>query len=314
MTRGFVTIATGIERYYRIAANLLASYRHFTDNPMPFAIICEAENEYTEQFDDVILMDNPCRSYLDKVFLPCYAPYDETIFIDADCLAYRDLDDIWDVFEGAADFSVLGKSYPPDFPYAWFKREDIGEYADQIQFIPDFIGGVYYMRKSDALYKFAETSFHVWETYDHYKFRQFDKPCDEAIFALATAIHGFEPADRDRFPICFYPQITVFDSNIDEGRVIYDCKYDPSRAIYTNPYLIHWGSGNTWRIPYTIEVARLHHTMGQQGKVATACEIARIKAVYDGKQRAKAVLSKLHLLEPARNVLNMLKAQRSKGR
>ena len=48
MTRGFVTIATGSENYYRIARNLLRSYRLFTASPMPFALICDKENEYTE--------------------------------------------------------------------------------------------------------------------------------------------------------------------------------------------------------------------------------------------------------------------------
>ena len=47
MTRGFVTIATGDEQYYRIAANLLRSYRFFSASPMPFALICDRENEYS---------------------------------------------------------------------------------------------------------------------------------------------------------------------------------------------------------------------------------------------------------------------------
>ena len=89
MTKGFVTIATGSENYYRIAANLLASYRYFTKDPYPFAIICDRENKYTDLFDDVVIMNDPAptRSYMDKVYLPVYAPYDETIFIDSDVLA-----------------------------------------------------------------------------------------------------------------------------------------------------------------------------------------------------------------------------------
>ena len=116
MTRGFVTIATGRKRYYIIAANLLASYRHFSASPLPFAIICDAENDYTKLFDDIVLLDNPHRSYLDKLVLPRLAPYDETIFIDADCLAYRDLNDFWNYFEQAADFTAFGTTHPADFP------------------------------------------------------------------------------------------------------------------------------------------------------------------------------------------------------
>ena len=45
--KGFVTIATGQERYYKLARNLLHSYRLFAKDPFPFAIISDRENEYT---------------------------------------------------------------------------------------------------------------------------------------------------------------------------------------------------------------------------------------------------------------------------
>lgn len=306
MTRGFVTIATGKQRYYEIAANLLASYRHFTANPLPFAIICDAENEYTALFDDVIVIDDPCRSYVDKIFLPCYVPYDETIFIDADCLAYKDLNDLWEVFENQPDFSVLGKSYPPDYRYAWFKREDVAEYAEAITFIPDFIGGVYFMRNTNALREFANTSLDILSHYHRYTFRQFENPCDEPVFALATAVHGFKPADRDRFPICFYPHAITFESDIEAGWVAYDSRYDSERAIHENPYLVHWGSGNTALPPYTIEVAKLRHAMGLRGAIATNATIARIK----GREAVKGALAKLHLLNAARTIRDTLKGNR----
>lgn len=37
--KGFVTIATGQEWYYKLAVNLLHSYRRNTTHPFPFAII-----------------------------------------------------------------------------------------------------------------------------------------------------------------------------------------------------------------------------------------------------------------------------------
>lgn len=43
MKNGFFTIATGDEQYYKMAHNLLRSYRHFTKNPLPFAILCDRE-------------------------------------------------------------------------------------------------------------------------------------------------------------------------------------------------------------------------------------------------------------------------------
>ena len=61
MTRGFITIATGKELYYQLAKNLLLSYKLFTDQPYPFAIMCDRENEYTKDFDDIVILENPLK-------------------------------------------------------------------------------------------------------------------------------------------------------------------------------------------------------------------------------------------------------------
>ena len=54
MSHGFLTIATGDEKYYRMASSLLHSYRHFSKFPLPFTILADRENEYTAEFDDVM--------------------------------------------------------------------------------------------------------------------------------------------------------------------------------------------------------------------------------------------------------------------
>ena len=92
--RGFVTIATGNERYYDLALNLLHSYRFHSARPYPFAILCDHKSDKVAEFDDVLILDSPTNSYIDKLQLFDYLPYEETIFIDADSLAYADLN-IW---------------------------------------------------------------------------------------------------------------------------------------------------------------------------------------------------------------------------
>ena len=109
--KGFVTIATGDTRYYKLAVNLLRSYRLHTGNPYCFAILCDRNNEYTALFDDVIILDNPTSSYIDKLRLFEYMPYEETIFIDADSLAYGDLNQWFQFFsenDNSRDFSCFG--------------------------------------------------------------------------------------------------------------------------------------------------------------------------------------------------------------
>lgn len=56
--KGFVTVATGSEKYYKLAANLLCSYRKQGQGEYPFALICDRENEYTKAFDDIVLTED----------------------------------------------------------------------------------------------------------------------------------------------------------------------------------------------------------------------------------------------------------------
>ena len=39
-------------------------------------------------------------------------PYDVNIFIDADCIAYGDLNKLFDMFKDADDFSCFGRVLP----------------------------------------------------------------------------------------------------------------------------------------------------------------------------------------------------------
>ena len=282
MTRGFVTIATGDSHYYMEAANLLASYRYFTANPIPFALLCDEQNQYTEQFDDVIVMENPHRSYLDKLSLPVYAPYDETIFIDADCLAYRDLNDFWDYFEGADDFTAFGLSFPPHHKKHWFKREDVGEYGDRISFIPEFMGHVYFIRKTERLAEFTRTCSEILERYGEFKFRLFDEPADEPIFALAMALHGFRPVDRTLAPICFLPFATYFRADISEGIAEFVAENELECTEPRRAYLVHWTNLRVGKPGYLLEVARLHHVLHSDDEAEAWAAFA--KTVYPSKE------------------------------
>ena len=58
------------------------------------------------------------------------------------------------------DFSAFGRDYPVDYRWAW-SRKDVGEFSDQIQTIPDFISGVYYLRKTPHLTDFDKTCQHI---------------------------------------------------------------------------------------------------------------------------------------------------------
>ena len=299
MTRGFVTIATGNPWYYRLALNLLHSYRLHSSNKYPFAIICDKENKVTKEFDDVIVMDNALCSCVDKIALPDYLPYDETIFIDADCLVYGDIDNYWDSFFEAAPFSVFGSVHADDCLYGWFKKDEVGDYSDSIRFIPEFSGGVYYLRKSEELEAFAVTAKDILRNYQEYKFRQFTKPADEPILALAMAVHGFKPAGDKSQPVAIYPFADTFECDIVSGTNTYDNRYDLDDGIMHNASLIHWCAVLTHNVPYRMEEYKLNRMLKE--KAPGKAELALVKAALTVYKRSRELARKtINRLQKAR--------------
>lgn len=252
-TRGFVTIATGQERYFNLARNLLYSYRQFASVQYPFALICDRENEYTPEFDDVILMKNAHCNYLDKLSLYDYLPYDETIFIDADSLAYGDLDEWWDIFKDADDFSLFGYAWTDlNSGRGWFiPRGDI-DLWDKISFIPDFNGGIYYLRRSKICEEVFKLANYFAEHFHEYQFNGFREAADEPVLALAMAVQHCWPLDIHEKGLIFAPSPQTVDLDITVPKAHY---HKDGREY--DVHLIHWSNYRTKLALYRFEAEKL---------------------------------------------------------
>ena len=147
-SKGFVTIATGRKSDYRLAHNLLLSYRYFAKSH------CHSPCSVTGKMNTrlisirVVLIDNAYALRQDKFQLLGLAPFEENIFIEADCLAYKDLNGLWDIFAGCQDFCTLGTRLSLQSEKGWFKRCDVGEFQDMVHFCIIFQGGVYFIRRN----------------------------------------------------------------------------------------------------------------------------------------------------------------------
>lgn len=252
MTKGFITIATGKEEYYELARNLLHSYRCFCKEPLPFAILADRENEYTREFDDVITFPNGAsNSYLDKLCLAEFAPYDTTIFIDADCLAYGDLNVLFDHFRDADDFSCFGRVLPLDDKTGWFEYENLGELREKVSYVVGLHGGIYYMRRGEVARKIFGDARAFIPDYLKFKFKgKFDTPGDEPLVALSMAVNNCHPIPFVREDICCYWEHTDhMEIDITRGKATVDGQYDT--------ILLHWGTRFTRELEYKKQVALL---------------------------------------------------------
>ena len=152
INRGFFTIATGDEKYYKFANNLLQSYRLRNDK-YPFAILCDRENKYTKGFDQVVLLTDVKNNYLDKFKMLIDTPYEEGIFIEPDCLVYRDISVFFDLLARESDLSSFG--WNDSDLSIWFdeKEKIVERYGHTVEQVPLFCPGYFFVRKSEVTRK-----------------------------------------------------------------------------------------------------------------------------------------------------------------
>lgn len=252
-TRGFVTVATGSDVYYKMAADLLLSYRSRGEGKYPFALICDRENEYSELFDQVVVVKEFRKSTVDKLLMR-YSPYQETLFLDADILVLKNIDDLWDVFRDADDVSVFGCTLPLDSRDGWFTYEGSGKYKPRVQYLLSMNGGIYYSRKTPRSEKIFDDALGVIADYETIDFKYFDTPQDEPLMAMSMVINGCRPCEVS-YPILTLPacreKVTVdAEGNVYEGK-------QPSKAK-----LIHFSAPRTKLFLYNYLNERNHRPVG----------------------------------------------------
>ena len=263
LTKGFITIATGKEQYYEMALNLLRSYRFTTKNPLSFAILCDTENDYTKEFDDVCIFNEAKCNYLDKLEMYDYLPYDINIFIDADCLVYRDINRLFDIFESADDFSCFGRVLPLDDKTGWFEYDNLrDDMKSQIDYVVGLHGGIYYMRKTALCKKVFDSAKDFSKDYYSYGFKgKFTNPGDEPVIALSMAVNKCKPIKHDLSAIFCYWEC--------ENGIKLSLKNNSAYVIPKNicTDIVHWGTRFTRTPIYLKQISALDLLRGNKSGI-----------------------------------------------
>ncbi len=243
--RGFVTMATGDEKYYKYAHNLLYSYR-LHNKELPFGIICDRENEYTKDYDDVVIIKNPTFTYSDKFRVFVDSPYEETVFIESDCLVYRNLDEMFQLLSQGDDFTAFGVN--DDNIKVWFsKPEQLRDtFGDMFDSIPVFNPGYFFVRKSPLTKKiYTDTAFVAdWLKESHPddgKISLFTKGMlrDDVVFSMVMKRNSCRCVAHPSVGKCIYYPNTkrIIKINVISGEL--DVLQDNE---YTHCNLLHFSS------------------------------------------------------------------------
>ncbi len=113
MKQGYIILATGPVQYIEMAANLAASLK-VMDPKRPVCLAHDAGAVLPEParalFDDMVALpkDERYPHVMNKIRLFSASPYEQTMFVDADCLLVKNDIDYWWLHAGTRPFSITG--------------------------------------------------------------------------------------------------------------------------------------------------------------------------------------------------------------
>ena len=249
MTRGFVTLTTGSDKYYRMAVNMLRSFRYHNPDAK-IAVLCDKENEYTAEFDDVVVLDNVQGSYKDKFRLLTDCPYDENIFIEPDCFIYRNLDFFWDILSAESDYSSFGWNDSP--LKIWFKSDEalqeIKKYLTDIETFPLFNPGYFFVRKGGKCEKMYRDCMDISDYIMSNPILKTDKTLlcngklrDDPVLSLAMEVNGFVCNAKPKIGKCISLPSKYRIDTIDFEKGILDVT-DKNGKEYKDCSILHFSS------------------------------------------------------------------------
>jgi hypothetical protein len=155
---GLITIAYGPRKYLRMARALALSYRRLGGR-RPLAVVTDRAGaaQLLGCFDLVVPVDAAIGpGVVHKLHLDRYTPFDATLFVDSDCLFYKDPERLWRLY-ARGDVTARGwryltgdSPYERDHPYEWVADMKRFLGAAGIARLPHFNSGAFFFRRSET--------------------------------------------------------------------------------------------------------------------------------------------------------------------
>lgn len=269
-TRGILTIAFGAPAYIEMAKSLARSLIVHAPE-FPRAVVTNSKDpDLDKLFTHKVLYRSEYGTNLrQKMYLDRYSPFDETLFLDSDCLVVRNLDSLWRAFLsvpfGACGYHIMRWGEVNEFLDVDFMLNRFG-----LAGLPKFNGGAYYFDRSPDAQALFATARDLLSRATELKFADFrgDGPNDEALYSVAMAIHNLTvidvPGGGMWTPIDKTGPITV---DIPKGI----CTFRKRGRVVT-PEVIHFAMF-TESLPYLRECMKLRHLEHGTDDISTVQEL-----------------------------------------
>ncbi len=253
--RGVITLAYGHQRFIEQARSLAHSLQLHAPHLQRTLITDSNDPEIRNLFTGVIQYRPEYGSGVrQKLFLDRYSPYQETLFIDSDCLVLGNLESFWSAFAGQY-FGVPGFRYLQKGSTDPYFNVDYVMERLNVTSVPKFNGGTYFFTcspKATAFFDSARSILDDWRTLRLAEFRR-QGPADETVYSLAMAVHGISPTfmgSGGMWTPCGYKGPLLLDA------LTGTCSFE-KEGMKLSPEIVHFPGEYVYAFPYARERAKL---------------------------------------------------------
>jgi hypothetical protein len=258
MSAGLITIAYGPHKYIRMAQALALSYRRW--NPtLPFCVVTDAANaEKLGAYFDVVRIIDPSygKGVAQKLSVDRYSPFDETLFVDSDCVFYHDPALTWQAY-ATDDFVIKGWRYLTRED----RHENVGNLAllleqTGISKMGSFNSGIFYFRRTKRCDRLFATSREIYERRADLAFKPFKNApvAHEPVLAIAMEMCGigFSPWDPVTGMETWINMRDMQSVNVLRGE-----SKVTKHGLTLEPTVIHYNVDGQISLAYLLDIFRL---------------------------------------------------------
>jgi lipopolysaccharide biosynthesis glycosyltransferase len=252
---GILTIAFGSDKYVNMAINLGRSIQLNSPN-IKTAIVTDSENqELTKLYNFVIPLNTVFGKNVEqKLYLDKYSPFHRTLFIDSDCLVFRDLEFAFNLFFDTHAIAIGTEFFMPGDECAFADVKKVTTNLN-IKKIPRFNGGVYYVSKTSNQPNILARAREFVDCYEELGFWSFRNqgPADELLIGAAVESMGYTNISDDgklmRTPIGIIGALNIDVFKKKSKFIKYGFNVDPA--------IIHFAGRIAENIEYRREIGKL---------------------------------------------------------
>ena len=286
MSAGLITIAYGPRKYVRMAEALARSYRRW--NPeLPICVVTDRANvDRLAACYDMVRLIEPSygKGVAQKLCVDRYSPFDETLFVDSDCVFYHDPMRTWRAY-ATDDFVIKGWRY--------LTRQDrhvnvgnLGLLLEQtgLERMGSFNSGLFYFRRSEQAQRLFETARAIYERRADLAFKPFKNApvAHEPVLAVAMELCGvgFSPWDpvngmETWINMCGMQSVNVLKANSKVTK----------HGDVLEPALIHYNVDGQISLAYLRDMFRLAHEQQPLGELRARVLAACVRSWYVAQKK-----------------------------